>query len=208
MSSRTLKADLITLALLRKRDHGAYRQEGDHDKNELLATTPASKSGTNVNEVPSENVSVPEAVRFKVSGFQESLQHFRNRLAGWRCGVIAFAMCASVVFSINFSVTVWSLTPYRSNQSSLAAEDCGYIKRLNTGIHIVINIFSTVLLSGSNYCMQCLAAPTRRDVDFAHAEDRWLDIGVPSVFNLTRISRRRFFLWLWLGLSSLPLHLL
>ncbi|KAH7392189.1 hypothetical protein DE146DRAFT_661877 [Phaeosphaeria sp. MPI-PUGE-AT-0046c] len=56
--------------------------------------------------------------------------------------------------------------------------------------------------------MQCMTAPTRGEVDRAHAARRWLDIGVPSFRNLRRIGRDRLVLWLLLGLSSLPLHLL
>jgi hypothetical protein len=86
--------------------------------------------------------------------------------------------------------------------------DCKDVKYLNTGLHVIINIFSTILLSGSNYCMQCLSAPTREDVDQAHAKGKWLVIGVPSFRNLMRISGKRFLLWSLLIISSLPLHLL
>lgn len=56
--------------------------------------------------------------------------------------------------------------------------------------------------------MQVLAAPTRQEVDRAHARNRWLDIGVPSVRNLWHISPYRAVVWWILGLSSIPLHLL
>lgn len=70
------------------------------------------------------------------------------------------------------------------------------------------NALGTLLLSGSNYCMQVLCAPTRRELDQAHAQGRWLDIGVPSFRNLWRISPKRVVVWWVLGLSSIPLHLL
>lgn len=56
--------------------------------------------------------------------------------------------------------------------------------------------------------MQCLSAPTRKEVDEAHAQGKWLDIGVPSVRNLTNIAKPRVAMWLGLGLTSLPLHLM
>lgn len=56
--------------------------------------------------------------------------------------------------------------------------------------------------------MQCLSAPTRKEVDKAHAKGKWLDIGVPSVRNLTNIAKPRVGMWLGLGLTSLPLHLM
>lgn len=55
--------------------------------------------------------------------------------------------------------------------------------------------------------MQCLSAPTRKEIDRAHARGVWLDIGIPSVRNLRYISKRRVLIWALLGLSSLPLHL-
>lgn len=75
-------------------------------------------------------------------------------------------------------------------------------------LHLAINVLSTVLLGASNYCMQCLSSPTRGDVDKAHSKGVWLDIGVPSVRNLRRISGRRFALWCLLAVSSIPLHFL
>ena len=56
--------------------------------------------------------------------------------------------------------------------------------------------------------MQCLASPTREEVDKAHGKRIWLDIGVPSVRNLRQISSRRIILWWFLALSGVPLHLL
>ncbi|KAK2765090.1 hypothetical protein FQN54_008789 [Arachnomyces sp. PD_36] len=44
------------------------------------------------------------------------------------------------------------------------------------GLHLVINVLSTVILAATNYCMQCLGAPARADIDKAHAQRRWLEI--------------------------------
>ncbi|KAF0316724.1 hypothetical protein GQ607_016066 [Colletotrichum asianum] len=79
---------------------------------------------------------------------------------------------------------------------------------LNTGIHVVINILSIILLAGSNYCMQCLIAPTRPEIDEAHSSQCWLDIGVPSIRNFWSIGRKRKAIWILLSASSLPLHLM
>ena len=55
--------------------------------------------------------------------------------------------------------------------------------------------------------MQILTAPTGGEIDLAHAAGRWLDIGVLSMRNLRWISRERMCIWILLGLTSLPLHL-
>ncbi|KAF3005003.1 hypothetical protein E8E13_008650 [Curvularia kusanoi] len=85
--------------------------------------------------------------------------------------------------------------------------DCDEARQMNTGLHLLINALSTILLGSSNYCMQCLSAPTRKEVDRAHAQRRSLDIGVLSVSNLLRINRKRAVMWAILGLTSIPLHL-
>ncbi|MCJ1431301.1 hypothetical protein MMC27_000652 [Xylographa pallens] len=85
---------------------------------------------------------------------------------------------------------------------------CSDSSQINTGLHLAINILSTLLLGAGNYTMQCLSAPTRAEVDQAHRQGLWLDIGVPSVRNIFRIGKGRVILWVLLGLTSLPLHLL
>ena len=65
-----------------------------------------------------------------------------------------------------------------------------------------------MLLCGSNYVMQVLAAPNREEVDRAHAQRRWLHIGVPNLRNLRYIRRERVIIYMFLFLSSVPLHLL
>ena len=75
-------------------------------------------------------------------------------------------------------------------------------------MHVAINVLSTLLLGASNYSMQCLSSPTRREVDKAHSQGIWLDIGVPSVRNLRKLSTTRIVLWWLLAISSIPLHLL
>ena len=56
--------------------------------------------------------------------------------------------------------------------------------------------------------MQCLSSPTRQDIDKAHAQLNWLDIGIPSIRNLRRITGKRIIFWWLLAISSLPLHLI
>lgn len=139
----------------------------------------------------------------------QKYQRSRGWASGWRFGAINCAIWASIVFFINFVVTIWASTAHKGSGDNVLFEgDCDRVDNLNMWVHLLINLFSTVLLSSSNYCMQCLSAPTRRDVDRAHARRVWLDIGVPSIHNLKHISKKRVLLWALLGLSSLPLHLL
>ena len=137
----------------------------------------------------------------------EPLNGFRSKFfTGWRFGVINCAVAASIVFLINLIATITWASDVDSGV--LFKGNCDRARKLNSVLHIIINVLSTILLSSSNYVMQCLSAPTRKEVDAAHSQTRWLDIGVLSVRNLYRISKKHVFLWSALALSSLPLHLL
>jgi hypothetical protein len=87
--------------------------------------------------------------------------------------------------------------------------DCNAVDEWSITLHIIINMLSSLLLSASNYTMQCLCSPTRKEIDLAHGKRDWLDIGLPSIRNiLGRISVRRTLFWWILALSSAPVHLL
>jgi hypothetical protein len=137
-----------------------------------------------------------------------------TRRARWQKSVLWFCAGALVSFIANLTFTIWAMTRPGSNIQNgvgvLSEEtSCSRAKTINTGIHVLINILSTILLAGSNYCMQCLSAPTREEVDEAHRQSRWVDVGVPSIRNLFyTVSWGNVVLWVLLSLSSLPLHLL
>lgn len=135
---------------------------------------------------------------------------------GWKASATLFTTFCALVFLTNLSILIWAAThKHGPSDTTLVlrtganAAECAHIQNLNKWGHLLINVLSTVLLSGSNYCMQCLSAPTRADINAAHRRGKWLDVGVPSIHNLVGggIERRRTVLWVVLGLSSLPLHL-
>jgi hypothetical protein len=186
-----------------------YQRARGVDATELYALSSPSMSHGHSSDL---SIHIP-AVSFTKddsgkSGRWSWFRRCQSRLSGWRFGVLNFAIWTLVVGSFNLAITIWGSIASKENQGLLDAGDCDRIKRVNTGIHLLINVFSTVLLGGSNYCMQCLSAPTRKEIDRAHAAGTWLDIGIPSFRNLRYIRRRRVALWFLLGLSSLPLHLL
>ncbi|KAG8534322.1 uncharacterized protein KY384_001166 [Bacidia gigantensis] len=132
------------------------------------------------------------------------------RFTGWRVGVTWCASITTLVLLIN---TVWTIAAsakygIKKGLGTMQQGSCDEAKNLSLWLHFGINALSTTLLAASNYCMQCLASPTRDEVDAAHRRRKWLDIGVPSVRNLFYIARRRRVLWLLLAISGVPLHLL
>ena len=118
-------------------------------------------------------------------------------------------MTAGTVLFINLIVTIVVSAKYHilGGIGTFQNGDCDETKRLDLWLHLPINILSTLLLGASNYSMQCLCAPTRQDVDDAHRQNTWMDIGVPSVRNIFRISWPRKILWCFLFFSSVPQHL-
>jgi hypothetical protein len=143
-------------------------------------------------------------------GFFARLHHLRRRFAGWRTGASAAAGFAIISFIVNLTVIIWLGASGRTSfeASTIYTGDCEVVARDNLWVHLAINVLSTVLLSGSNYCMQCLVAPTRAELDKAHARGKWLDVGVQSIRNLGSLQSRREYLWWSLALSSIPLHLM
>ncbi|KAJ0421352.1 hypothetical protein BJY00DRAFT_111398 [Aspergillus carlsbadensis] len=134
----------------------------------------------------------------------------RRWRTGWKFMLFVSSMACVLVLAFNTGLLLWAVARHRVQDAKgvLLTGDCDRVSRLNTGLHLLINMFSTILLAASNYGMQCLCAPTRQDVDAVHRSGGWLNIGVPSIKNLSHVSGRRSLLWLCLLLSSVPLHLL
>jgi hypothetical protein len=136
------------------------------------------------------------------------LQH---SLIEWRMPLVAGVILTTSIFLFNLILTLSvSLTNglQEDGRGIIYKGRCSKVKTLDSTLHVLINILSTMLLSTSNYAMQALSAPTRPEVDAQHANNEWLDIGVTSMRNLLRNRRTKLICWCILGLSSLPLHLL
>jgi len=131
---------------------------------------------------------------------------------GWHTGVLACAASVVVVLLINVGLTIYASTnpeyKIKNGIGTLYSGSCEESRTIGLWLHLGINFLSTLLLSGSNYTQQCLAAPTRSEIDAAHARRRWMDIGVPSVRNLLMIKAERKWLWIAIGVTSVPLHLM
>lgn len=119
---------------------------------------------------------------------------------------------AATVVGFNIATFVWATTKYDFNNvrgvATLHTGNCSYVRILNSALHGVLNMLSSLFLATGNYCMQILVAPSRTETDAAHAAGIWLEVGIQSYKNLWSIERRRVFLWLALGVVSSVLHLL
>ena len=117
---------------------------------------------------------------------------------------------ATVVLVTNCVAAISTATMYgiKGGISTVFEGDCHVVNQWSLGLHLLINTLSTLLLGASNYTMQVLNAPTRSECDQAHARGDWLDVGITSLRNVTRITWLRKILWISLGMSSVPIHLL
>ena len=85
---------------------------------------------------------------------------------------------------------------------------CTTSNRLDLFLQFVINIFSTCVLASSNFFMQIVNSPTRKEIDHAHRSLRSLEIGVSSFKNLGALSWFKILAWVGLFISSVPIHIL
>ena len=81
-------------------------------------------------------------------------QRFQERFQGWRARVTGVTSLVFVVLLINISFLIWALRTHQLNEgiATLHQGSCGTSSNLDSWIHLVINLLSTGMLSGSNYC--------------------------------------------------------
>jgi hypothetical protein len=135
----------------------------------------------------------------------------KTRFHGWRMGILLGCCMSTIVLAANITILVVGAKRGRGFENGFAVPMTGMADSMSwwsSAFHLLINALSTLLLAASNYTMQVLSSPTRKDIDKAHAKNEHLDIGVLSVRNLSRIPRRRLLLFIVMGLSSIPIHLL
>lgn len=134
----------------------------------------------------------------------------------WIRGAMLCAWGTALILILNAILTIIavgvgyskSLGEKYFTYTELYQGSCSVTDSWTTAMHFIINILSTALLAASNYMMQCLSAPSRADVDRAHARRRWLDIGILSARNLAVMDNKRKILWGLLFVSSFPIHML
>ncbi|KAI9718441.1 MAG: hypothetical protein M1812_004162 [Candelaria pacifica] len=176
---------------------------GFHDKADFSLDRVASRSrfGYVADFAPWFNEADPKHPRAKT---------WRTRWSNRTTALRVQQTLTALVFVINFTGMVWAWCAFGTINyiGTVYQGDCKKTKQYNTWVHFLINALSTILLGSSNFCMQLLVAPTRRDIDHTHSSGGSLDIGVPSIRNLWKIERSRMVVWLLLGFSSGVLHLL
>lgn len=121
-----------------------------------------------------------------------------------------FVAVACIVLIINIVWLVYAKSKYGivNGFGTIQSGECSKVKGLSTWYHLLINILSTLLLTGSNAFMATYSCPSRQEVDHAHQRGKSLHVGSLSFGNLRCIAKRRGLVVLALALSSAPFHLL
>ncbi|KAJ5355450.1 uncharacterized protein N7496_012662 [Penicillium cataractarum] len=127
----------------------------------------------------------------------------------WRYTVASGALAAMLILIVNVITLAVMYTKYSPDGDKITfyMGSCRTAKVLTSSSHLIVNVLSTVLLASSNFSMQCLNSPTRREINIAHAQHKALDIGIPSIRNLFFVSRWKVLTWIVLATSSFPLHM-
>lgn len=124
--------------------------------------------------------------------------------------IIAFVLCINILLTIIAAGLAYSKNG-ETNRSfaALYKGRCKLARNWATGLHLVINVLSTVMLGASNYCMQCLVSPSRAEADEARSQRRWVSIGIPNILDLIwrQRGKRQVLGWVLL-VTSLPVHLM
>ncbi|KAF4446592.1 hypothetical protein FALBO_17056 [Fusarium albosuccineum] len=117
----------------------------------------------------------------------------RTLMAGWRGGVAANVLLAFLILvaSIICLALASAKGHIAASDSSLMEGSPAKVDGIGRGILVVVNLFAIILIAGANYLVQILSSPTRAEVDIAHENRKWLDIGIPSLRNLSAISPTR-----------------
>lgn len=129
----------------------------------------------------------------------------------WASGVRLAAYANALILLINVALTIAGAcygNKYNRVLFSMYEGNCKHTKRVATGLHILINILSTTLVATSSYCCQLLMAPTREDVDHAHAHRIWLPIGTFDIKRLSLLPRGRKLNWYMLLCTSIAIQLM
>jgi hypothetical protein len=86
--------------------------------------------------------------------------------------------------------------------------NCGYIRWLDRGLHLVINVLGIIILAAVSAFLILLSSPTREDLNSVHEYGKWLEIGIPSFRTFFQVTGTQKVLLITLFLASLPLHIL
>ena len=147
---------------------------------------------------------------YKSAAFRSRLEaatHFSRR---WRVGIAIGLLLTSIILVLNLALLAWAVTGSHPHDQyaiyTVLDRACDNTDTYLRWSRLGINCLSTLLLVESYYAIQVLFSPTRKEIDAAHAQGIWVDVGVISWRNLRYISRWRTSLVAVFLVSSAIVH--
>ncbi|KAM7211821.1 hypothetical protein V8F06_012794 [Rhypophila decipiens] len=132
-------------------------------------------------------------------------------MKGWRGAVKILAVLAALLAAVNLGISI-NMTMRHDSASPVGSVTVlsGPCQRVNLAkvlIQLAITTASLTLLATSNFAAQAWTALTREEIDRLHRSGDTVDIGIPSLRNMTRISLPRRILWLVMFVLATTIHL-
>ncbi|GAP88371.1 hypothetical protein SAMD00023353_2900400 [Rosellinia necatrix] len=129
---------------------------------------------------------------------------------GWRrTGAInvVLAYVCEIILLVILSISLSQPGASLARPTIIFEGNCDLSSKLNFVLHLLVNIISGVVLASSNFFMQVLSSPSREEIDKAHSWLRSIDIGIPSIKNLSYVTKFKSRSWFVFLVSSVPIHL-
>jgi len=130
---------------------------------------------------------------------------------GYKRGLMGYVIGVAITLLFNIIWLIWARVKHgvdSDGNGTIDRGDCGAMEKLDSDMHVVINVLSTIVLSASATFMGLAYSPSRKEVDAAHAKRKCLSVGALGFRNLWLISWKKGMMYLGLMLTSAPLHLL
>ena len=128
---------------------------------------------------------------------------------GWqKVPIIYCCLCSALCLTLFGLLIASSIIGDFYGSTILHKGECNKAGKINKGIHAAATVTSFLVTLSSDAFLRLIVAPLPKDIEKAHANADWLEIGVNSWRNLKYVACWRRIIWALLILSSIPLQLL
>lgn len=117
-----------------------------------------------------------------------SAQKFHTKFSDQITVSLIQLQTAALVPVTNITLISWAKAKFGTHNDigTIYLGNCSIAKGLAFWLYLLINIFSTLLLSVNRCCMQLLVAFTYHELDKTYEKSFWLNIGMPNFKNFKK----------------------
>jgi hypothetical protein len=116
-----------------------------------------------------------------------------RRRSVWRITVVfnTIFVCLTLIVYLAFLTWIYTNLQVRHGIAEVFSGACLQASRTVAYAHFATNAFAVLVFAAGTHAVQLLLSPTRAEVEYTHARERWLHIGVGGLRNMKWIHRRR-----------------